>query len=222
MESRTKDVSSDDSARDRVDHRRLGLVWARLAWGLWVPNWILYLRATLRLNDAETWRREPTPIPPGWFTRPTAPLPRYLYDRSTVDVAGLGDIHRWLRGCDYREELQGHPPDAWLPPSVFESTRRGTCTEHAAWAWHKLHDVDCDAELVVGELDDGEDGLHAWVVLEPGTESPSVFETTSKSTAPRLLDLETAEKEGYRPWYGVDTNLQKYLYRNFGGTDREV
>lgn len=214
MTTRTDD--SEAAGAEDVHRRDFGLVWARLGWGLWVPNWFFYLRATLRLTDADDWHREASPIPPGWFTRPHAPLSRYLYDRSTVEIEGVGDIHFWLRECEYQEELDDQPPGAWIPPSAFESTRRGTCTEHAVWAWRKLRELDCEAELVVGALDDGEEGLHAWVQLDPGRGSPTVFETTSKATAPNLLDLESADAEGYRPWYSVDTRMQTYLYPGHG------
>jgi hypothetical protein len=214
-----------------LDSHRLRLLWARIFWLVWLPNLLRYTGTGLRFDDHDTGTRLPAPIPPGFFTYPTAPLERYRYDRSRVDVSSLGDVHAFLHACTYDEERTDGAERNWMLPSNLEATRRGVCRDFAIWAWRQLADLDESPTLVIGrgrrpaDHDPADDTPtaghpwpidHAWLHLErDGT--TYLYETTGETAAPLLMTLEVAAHHGYRPCYGVDADLQTWVYRERWG-----
>lgn len=193
--------------------RWFGLLMNLVGWFVWLPNPARYLAATFRVGDRAAGKRIPAPLPPGYFTRPSAPVSRYLYDRSQVEVDSIYEVHHWLTDCEYRESEPGWLQQRYLLPSEFESRRTGACAEHATWAWRQLRVLGIDAEFVVGDHQVLEP-RHAWVRFEHEG-STVTYETTAKEPYPELLSERSARLNGYRPHYSIDTDLQTYLYPGF-------
>ena len=146
----------------------------------------------------------------------------YLDRPSSVEVRSIRDLCEWLMGCQYvhDQELFDNV-DLWQHPVDFESRRKGDCEDHALWVWRKLHDLNIEAEFVVGKLvlDNGTWGDHTWIVLANGKEE-HLMETTAKRMDQFMVSSALAQQR-YRPYFGIDTHLRSYAYpqpkQNSGG-----
>lgn len=192
-------------ALTKLERMKLALPAFRLAWTY--------------LDDGDAWRSVPHDVPlalygPGNLTDDFA---FYLEGPSNVSVRSIRELCYWLRKCEYHcDAVLFGRSDYWQHPTGFEALRRGDCEDHALWAWRKLIELGCPAELVVGEWrvgEENEDNMHAWVVY---TENGSrfVFETSAKSTKKMIRPFADASQH-YCPHVSIDQNLQRYLYAGF-------
>lgn len=138
----------------------------------------------------------------------------YLQGASTVAVASIEDIQRWLLRCTYkRDEALFGMSDHWQHPEHFEQLRKGDCEDHALWAWRKLRDLGIPARLFTGRVlipVGGGAGFHAWVVFEQD-EQHWLFETTAVHIRRMLRPLDEV-RAAYIPHYSVDHELDVRMY----------
>ncbi|MFT3807256.1 transglutaminase domain-containing protein [Arenimonas sp.] len=138
----------------------------------------------------------------------------YLQGKSTVAVANLEDIQRWLLRCTYkRDEALFGMADLWQHPEHFEQLRQGDCEDHALWAWRKLRDLGIPARLFTGRRSvplRNRVEFHAWIVLERNAE-PFVFETTAFHIRRMLLPLDEV-RDSYIPHYSIDHEMDVRMY----------
>lgn len=136
----------------------------------------------------------------------------YFTRSSSVEVKSIGDVVRWLLGCEY--VIDSDYRDAtgeWQHPVDFEVTRRGDCVDFSLWAWRKLVELGLDAEFMVGKWMYG-DGVetHTWVYLHCD-DGPYVLETAGRSKA-KILKAHTTAEKSYVPFASVDAELRRKIY----------
>jgi hypothetical protein len=128
----------------------------------------------------------------------------YFEGDSSVPVASIDDICRWLAACVYvRDPVLFREPDFWQHPCTFEQIRKGDCEDHALWAWRKLHELGIEAEFYSGQWGrHAESGSHAWVVFQQDNER-YVLESVGKDTTRMVRRLHEVRDE-YVPHFSVD------------------
>ena len=139
----------------------------------------------------------------------------YLEGESAVAIHSIRDIFEWLIGCEYVPDLKlFNDPDLWQHPVEFETKRQGDCEDHCLWAWRKLHDLEIDAEFVVGKIaqKSGSWGDHTWILLKNG-QGEHIIETTAKRIDQFMIPASRAQRL-YLPYYSMDTKLRSYAYRH--------
>lgn len=165
------------------------------------------------------WTAIPAPVPYAMFGRGSRrPFSWYLQGETRVAVSNVGDIERWLLGCEYVDDrvLFGKE-DHWMHPGEFEVLRMGDCDDHALWAWRKMVDLGLEAWLLAGRWSEDPDDAHIWVNVHlDGREH--VFESTSKVLGEALHPLDRV-KAKYRPFFAVDGRLRT---RAYAGAAKEV
>lgn len=138
----------------------------------------------------------------------------YLEGESAVTIKSIRDICEWLIGCEYVSDLVlfDHP-DLWQHPVDFEANRKGDCEDHCLWAWRKLHDLEIDAEFVVGKIaqKSGSWGDHTWILFKNG-QVEHIMETTAKRMD-QFMVPDLRAKKLYQPYYSIDTKLRSYAFR---------
>ena len=189
----------------------------------------LILRPPLRLawrfmvsNSGDPWERRDLGRPTffldryGWF--PTADYFRaYLRRPSSVPVDSLDAICAWLRECRY-DELAYSKTNAWPLPNDFETSRKGTCFDHALWGWRKLIEMGVSSALVWGQFRDDESSKgwssgHLWVQFHyEGIEY--LFEPVRKDET-QMVGQFAELRNYYRPWYAVDSDFHRYEYHGY-------
>src|SRR5579864_1503566 len=94
---------------------------------------------------------------------PTFPMGRYVRQPLTIKCKTIGEVRRFLIGCEYvsDKELFGKN-DYWQPPEEFEKRKKGDCEDFALWTWRQLLDMGYEARFIGGSSGRYGDG-HAWV-----------------------------------------------------------
>jgi transglutaminase-like putative cysteine protease len=158
------------------------------------------------------WRKEWARIPFKQFGAGSVKEFEWYFEReSTVSVASIEDICRWLRKCQYEYDSKHFKKDDfWQHPMDFEQTRKGDCEDHSLWAWRKLIELGIEAEFVVGYDYEGDCG-HAWVIFKQDGQE-FLFEATSKRR-PIIRSIEEGVKKRYRPDHSVNRRFNTYRYK---------
>ena len=196
-------------------------LYALIRSGMFLGYWRL-ARRWLETND--TWASIRHPVPFRYFGLGSKREFRwYLDGNSTVQVASIEDIKRWLLGCAYKsDQILFRVPDLWQHPEMFEGLRSGDCEDHAIWAWRKLKDLGVPARLFTGRVlapVNGGAGFHAWVVFDHEGQS-WLFETVAFHTERMVLPLERV-REAYVPHFSVDHALTIHMYCGYAKSKRE-
>ncbi len=93
----------------------------------------------------------------------TFPFGRYISQPLTVKCNAIGDVRRFLAGCEYvSDKEQFGQNDYWQPPEEFEKGKKGDCEDFALWTWRQLLSLGYDARFVVGSCGRYGSG-HAWI-----------------------------------------------------------
>jgi len=180
-------------------------------------------RLWIRTNDP--WAAISHPVPFRYFGLGSKrEFEWYLDGRSTVAVASVEEIKRWLLNCAYqRDEILFKDPDFWQHPSMFERLRKGDCEDHAIWAWRKLKDLGIPARFFTGRVlapVNGGRGYHAWVVFEHDSKS-WLFETVAFHVERMVLPLDEV-RSAYIPHFSVDHALSIQMYCGYAKTRGEL
>ncbi len=156
----------------------------------------------------DSWASVPAPIPYPMFGRGSRhPFSWYFDGVSQVSVSNVGDLERWLLGCEYVSDrsLFGQD-DYWQHPGEFEQIRMGDCDDHALWAWRKLVGLEFPTSLVAGKWLTEPGDLHVWLLTSVSGQL-HIFEATSKVLGEALRPFENV-RDRYVPYFSVDERFR--------------
>lgn len=195
---------------------RKTLAWLRNLWRLARSGMLLgyYRLARLWIATNDPWAHLVHPVPFRYFGLGSRrEFNWYLEGNSTVGVADIHEIKRWLLGCVYKTDLAlFDDPDFWQHPEMFEGLRQGDCEDHAIWAWRKLAELGIEAELMSGTWrpSDEVSGGHVWVRFRDGDDE-YILESVSRTRETMLRRLSDV-REQYVPHAGVDGQCRLHAY----------
>lgn len=173
----------------------------------WLRSACLSVAHELGAPDSP-WERVPMDVPARAFGPGSRwQFAHYFEGESSVRVASIDDIIKWLDTCEYVSDTdQFHERDFWQQPCAFERLQRGDCEDFALWAWRKLAEIGVEAEFYVGRVVCGDepaiDRHHAWVVYRVDRED-FLFEPAAHDRQ-RMIRPLSVVKDEYVPHFAVD------------------
>ncbi len=183
-------------------------IWRFVTRSVFLPFIRLYLQTA---KGKDPWCCIPAPLPGQLFSSGCdRDFSWFLQGESRVESNSIADVCVWLIGCEYiSDQEQFRKADHWLHPKEFEISRKGDCEDHALWAWSRLIALGYKTEFIAGtNIQSG--CRHAWIHVSLNDQT-ALLEATSKNPETIILSMDEV-RERYRPEFGVDQNLNTYIY----------